>query len=116
MGNYIKAGVTADFPDGTKKKVVVAGKEILLTRVGSVYYAVQNKCPHMGGDLSAGKLEGKIVTCPRHGSQFDISTGKIVRWMKGSGMAYSIGKALKPARSLPVFKVKVEGDIISIEV
>ncbi len=45
----------------------------LLARVGDKYYAADNRCPHMGGKLSPGKLEGTVVTCPRHGSQFDLT-------------------------------------------
>jgi 3-phenylpropionate/trans-cinnamate dioxygenase ferredoxin component len=116
MGNYVKVGSVSEFKDDGMKKVSVEGKDILLARVGGNYYAVGNKCAHMGGNLSAGKLEGSIVTCPRHGSQFDVKTGENKRWMKGSGIAAAIGKTLKSPQSLPVYKVKVEGDAISVEV
>jgi nitrite reductase/ring-hydroxylating ferredoxin subunit len=116
MGNYVKAGNVNEFKEGSKKKVSVEGKEILLVRVDGNYYAIGNRCAHMGGDLSAGTLEGIIITCPRHGSQFDIRNGENIRWLKGSGFAAAVGKALKSPRSLPVYKVKVEGDTISIEV
>lgn len=42
----------------------VKGQEILVARVGDNYYSVDNRCPHMGGNLSKGNLEGTIVTCP----------------------------------------------------
>ena len=116
MGNYIKAGNVSEFKDGSMKKVSAGGKDILVAMVGGNFYAAGNRCPHMGGDLSAGKLEGTVVTCPRHGSQFDIKTGETKRWLKGSGIVSAIGKAMKSPRSLPVYKVKVEGDSISIEV
>jgi 3-phenylpropionate/trans-cinnamate dioxygenase ferredoxin subunit len=116
MGNYVRVGSIGEFKDGTMKKVTAEGKDILVVRVDGSYYAVSNKCAHMGGNLSAGKLEGSIVTCPRHGSQFDVKTGENKRWMKGSGIAAAIGKTLKPPRSLPVYKVKVEGNDISVEV
>ncbi|OGO00791.1 MAG: (2Fe-2S)-binding protein, partial [Chloroflexi bacterium RBG_13_52_12] len=80
MGNFIKAGTTSEFRDGTKKKVSIEGQDILLARVGINYYAVGNKCPHMGAALSEGTLEGTVITCPRHGSQFDIISGKNIRW------------------------------------
>ena len=44
----------------------------------------------MGGKLSQGKLEGTAVTCPRHGSQFDLTDGRVVRWLKESGLVYSV--------------------------
>lgn len=41
--------------------------------------AVSDRCPHAGASLSGGELEHRIVTCPRHGSQFDVCTGERVR-------------------------------------
>ena len=98
------------------KQVLVQGREVLLARVGESYYATDNRCPHMGGKLSEGKLEGTIVTCPRHGSQFSLSNGQVVRWMKGSGLVSMIGKALKSPRQLTTYSVKIEDDIILIEI
>ena len=116
MGNFIEAGKTTDNQDGTKKKIQVQGQEIFLARVDDKYYAVSNHCPHLGGDLSAGELEGKIITCPRHKSQFDITNGNVVRWLKGSGLLSAIGKAFKSPKSLRTYNVKVEGDTILIEI
>lgn len=42
-------------------------------------YAVEDVCPHAGAVLSGGELEGQVLTCPRHGSQFDVSDGSRVR-------------------------------------
>ena len=116
MVTYVKAGNTGEFQNGSKKKVNVQGKEIMLARVADNYYAIGNVCPHMGGDLSAGKLEGTIITCPRHTSQFDITDGHNIRWMAGSGLAAALGKFIKSPRPAPSYKVKVEGDAIMVEV
>jgi 3-phenylpropionate/trans-cinnamate dioxygenase ferredoxin subunit len=116
MGDFVEAGKTIEFEDGTMKKLQVQGQEILLARVGDSYYAVSNRCPHLGGDLSAGKLEGTVVTCPRHASQFDLRDGKVVRWLKGSGLISSLGKALKSPSPLKTYNVKTEGDVILLEV
>jgi len=116
MGEYVQVGTIGEFKDGSKKKVTVAEQEIMVARAGTNYYAVANRCAHMGGDLSAGNLEGTIITCPRHGSQFDIRTGQNLRWMRGSGIAASIGKAIKSPRDIATYKVKVEGNNISVEV
>ncbi len=116
MGTYIKAANTGEFQKGSHKKVNVQGQEIMLARVGDNYYAIGNRCPHMGGDLAAGKLEGTIITCPRHASQFDITDGHNVRWMKGSGQAAAVGKVLKSPRPVLTYKVKIEGDAIMVEV
>jgi len=116
MGSYFEAGKTSDLGDGTKKKALVQGQEILIARVGDKYYAISNRCPHLGGDLSTGKLEGTVVTCPRHGSQFELRDGKVVRWLKGSGLFSAVGKALKPPKPLNTYNVKIEDDTILIEI
>jgi nitrite reductase/ring-hydroxylating ferredoxin subunit len=116
MSSFVEAGKTSEFQAGTMKKVLVQGHEILLAKVGESYYAVSNHCPHMEGDLSAGKLEGNIITCPRHGSQFDIRDGTNIRWMKGTGFGAAVGKVLKSPRPVPKYNVKVEGNTILVEV
>ena len=116
MGDLVQVGETGELADGTMKSVLVKGREILLARVADEYYAADNRCPHMGAKLSQGKLEGTVVTCPRHGSQFDLTDGRVVRWLKGSGLIFKVSKALKPARPLVTYDVKVEGDRILIEI
>lgn len=116
MGTYVKAGSTGEFQNGSKQKVNVQGQEIMLARVGDNYYAIGNRCPHMAGDLAAGKLEGTIITCPRHASRFDITDGHNVRWMKGSGLMSTALKALSSSKPVRSYKVKVEGDAILVEV
>ena len=54
----------------------LGGEEVLVANVGGVFHAIGNRCTHRGGDLSAGRLEGRVVTCPRHGSRFDVTTGE----------------------------------------
>lgn len=98
------------------KRVEVPGREILLARAGDSYYAVGNRCPHMKGDLSQGKLEGTVVTCPRHYSQFDLKDGSVVRWLKGSGVVSKIGGALKPSRPLTTYTVAVKGDAVLVDI
>ncbi|HXZ30178.1 MAG TPA: Rieske (2Fe-2S) protein, partial [Dehalococcoidia bacterium] len=96
-------------------KIAAEGHEILLARVGDKYYAADNRCPHMKGDLSQGKLEGTIVTCPVHGSQFDITDGEVVRWLKG-GLMSKLSGAFKMSKPLSVYKVKVEDGKVLVEV
>jgi 3-phenylpropionate/trans-cinnamate dioxygenase ferredoxin subunit len=116
MSDIVQVGTMTEFEDGTMKDVSVNGREILLAKVRDKYYAADNRCPHMGGKLSQGKLEGTVVTCPLHGSQFDLSDGRVIRWLKGPGIASAIGKALKPPRQLATYNVKGEDDSIMIEI
>ena len=99
---YLEAAQIGQIPPGTAKGFSLKNKELLLINIDGKYYAVGKKCTHFGGDLSKGKLEGKVVTCPRHGSQFDVTTGKRL-----AGLA---------KKDLPVYEVKLEGDSIMIGV
>jgi len=69
----------------------------------------------MKGDLSRGKLEGTVITCPLHGSQFDISNGQVVRWLRG-GLMSKLGGVLEMSKSLTVYNVKVKNGKILVEV
>lgn len=77
-------------------------EEIAFFHVGYDICAVGNSCPHAGARLSEGELEGSILTCPRHGSQFDVRTGERVR-----------GPADDP---IPVYAVVVEDGTVFVEV
>jgi 3-phenylpropionate/trans-cinnamate dioxygenase ferredoxin subunit len=116
MSNLVELGTIGELEDGAMKEVLVQGYEIVVARVGDNYYAADNRCPHMGGNLSRGRLEGTVVTCPRHGSQFDLRDGLVVRWLKGSGVVSMIGKALKSPSPLTVYDVKVENDRVITQI
>ena len=51
------------------------GGSIAILRIGAQLYAIRDECPHAGASLSDGVLADRIITCPRHGSQFDVTTG-----------------------------------------
>jgi 3-phenylpropionate/trans-cinnamate dioxygenase ferredoxin component len=116
MANYIKAGAVNDLKDGEKRMVTLEGHEIMLARVGGNYYAIANRCAHLGGNLSKGTLEGKVITCPLHGSQYDVTNGKVIRWTKWKGLLYSLNKALKKPSEIKSYSVKVESGSILIDV
>lgn len=116
MSGFVSIGAVSDFPEGAMREVRVGDKEVLVVRSGGKFYAVGARCPHMGGRLAQGKLEGTVVTCPLHGSQFDITNGHVVRWLKGSGALSAIGKAMRTPRGLAIYSVKVESDTVVIEV
>ena len=114
MSKFTEVAKIEKLKSGTMKMVIAEGREILLARVGDKYYVVDGRCPHRKGDLSQGKLEGTVVTCPVHGSQFDISNGRVVRWLKG-GLMSRLGSALKPPKDLTVYNVKVEDGKVLVE-
>jgi 3-phenylpropionate/trans-cinnamate dioxygenase ferredoxin subunit len=112
----VEALKTADLNDGEMREVNIQGHEILIARAGGSFYAASNRCPHMGAKLSHGKLDGTVVTCPRHGSQFDLKDGQVIRWTKWTGVVASAVKLIKSPRPIQVYPVKVEGDRVLIEV
>jgi 3-phenylpropionate/trans-cinnamate dioxygenase ferredoxin subunit len=86
MGNpessFTRVADTSEVPAGKMKTVKIKDEEILIVNVDNAFHAVANLCTHKGGDLSKGTLEGKILTCPVHGSKFDVTTGKNVNGPK----------------------------------
>jgi 3-phenylpropionate/trans-cinnamate dioxygenase ferredoxin component len=116
MSEMVDAASAGDIREGVMKAVAVKGKELLLARVDGKYFAADNTCPHLKGRLSEGKLDGFTITCPRHGSQFDIRNGEVVRWMKGSGIVYNLGKMLKTPHALAVYRVEIRKNRVMVEI
>ncbi|HEY4666023.1 MAG TPA: Rieske 2Fe-2S domain-containing protein [Anaerolineales bacterium] len=85
-----------DLRPGRAVRLEVSGQRVAVYNVGGTFYATQHDCTHEGGPLSEGDLQGTVITCPWHGSRFDVTTGKLVR-----------GPAQRP---LQTFRVAVEGD------
>lgn len=65
-----------DLADGAMIRKTVGGREIAIARVGDQVFAFDAICPHRKGPLDSGDLAEFVVTCPWHGWQFDIRTGK----------------------------------------
>ncbi len=98
-----------DILKGSMKVYSAGNKQILVSNVDGKCYAIDNTCTHMGGDLSKGKLEGKIITCPRHGAKFDVTSGECI-----SGPKLGI---LKPkGKNTIAYQVKIEGSSIKIDI
>ncbi|MFC1913877.1 Rieske (2Fe-2S) protein [Chloroflexota bacterium] len=115
MGSFVSVAKNGELAEKTMQKFTVQGREILVAKIGDTCYAVDNRCTHLGADLSKGKLEGTVVTCPLHGSQFDLRDGRVIRWTNWPRLIAAAGKVIKPARPLQTYNVKVEGDDILIE-
>jgi nitrite reductase (NADH) small subunit len=78
MSTFVKACEASEIAPGTGKTVTVAGRELALFNVDGTFHAIDNECPHRGGPLGEGELEGCILTCPWHAWQFDVSTGESI--------------------------------------
>ena len=106
---YVRVAGVSEIPTGKMKKVTIEGNEILVANVNGNYYAVSSECTHYGGDLSEGVLERNVVTCPNHGSKFDVTTGKVI--------APPVEPLDRPEiEHLPTYLVKVESRDIMVKV
>jgi nitrite reductase/ring-hydroxylating ferredoxin subunit len=109
MEEWIEVGAADMLPSGAMQQVEVQGRDVLLARVGETYYATQARCPHLRARLARGQLEGAIVTCPGHGSTFDVTTGRNVSWIAGlPGLVRDMAQAFSKPQDLEVFAVQVE--------
>ena len=102
MDNFVNIGQASDIDEDEMKQVKVAGTRVAIANVAGMFYAIGDTCTHMGCSLSEGDLEETTVTCPCHGSRFDVTTGQVLR-----------GPAMKPE---PSYKVEVRDGALRIEV
>ncbi len=116
MADFVELLKRDDLKSGQMKAYTTGGREVFVARVGDQFFAGDNHCPHLGGKLAEGKLEGTILTCPRHASQFDIKDGHVVRWTDWSGVKLGIAKVFKSPRPLVVHQLKLEADKVLIKV
>jgi len=72
---FVKAAEVRDISEGTVKHVLVHDKPMALCNVEGSFYAINAVCPHRGGPLASGRLEGNVITCLGHGWSFDVRTG-----------------------------------------
>ncbi len=110
MADLVDIGKADQLQEGIMKKVMVGDHEVLLALAEGHFYAADNRCPHMGGDLSHGTLEGTVVTCPRHGSQFDLKDGHVIRWTRWTGVVSAAARMLKSPRPIRIHPIQVEED------
>ncbi len=77
------------------------GDKVAVAKVDGEYYAVKDRCVHLGCSLAKARIEGATITCHCHGSQYDVRTGELLR-----------GPATHGVDS---YAVLVDGETVSIE-
>lgn len=100
MSEWVKVASLKDIPDGTGLEVVAGDQIVALFRCDGEIVAIDGVCPHSGGPLGKGRVDGQIVTCPWHGLQLNVKTGQ---------------HCLTPNRFQPRFVVRVENDDVLLE-
>jgi len=93
---WLKVAQIEDIDSTIPYLVDLNNRAIALYRTQTVVYATDDTCSHAEASLCEGEYHGYIVTCPRHGGQFDIRTGHAVKM-----------PAISP---IDVFPVRVEGE------
>ncbi len=84
----VRIGNSKDVAAGQMRVFDVAGTKMNVVNADGHLYGLDDTCTHMGCSLASGKLDGTTVTCPCHGSQFDVTSGAVLR-----------GPARRPVRS-----------------
>ena len=90
-----------DVREGEMYVVDLLGEKVALTRVDGRLHAFDDTCTHAGCSLASGELESTVVTCPCHGSRFDVTSGEVLR-----------GPARRPVRTRAV---TTEGEDVLVE-
>ncbi len=103
MAEFVSVIKAGDVAAGQVKQIELEnGTQICLANVDGTFYAIGGKCTHLGGPLGKGTLDGTIVTCPWHGSKFDVTSGAV---------------AGPPARvAEPSYEVRRDGDDVQVAV
>ena len=114
MDDHTALTTTQGIETGGMKAASIDGPELLVAHVGDEYFITDARCPHMGGHLAEGTLEGTVLTCPRHHSQFDLRDGRVLRWTDWEGITLDVGKLLRHPRPLRTYSVKIEGDAVFV--
>jgi nitrite reductase/ring-hydroxylating ferredoxin subunit len=86
---------------GQTRLVHVNGKSVAVYNIEGQFFATQDDCTHARGPLNEGFLEGKIITCPWHGSCFDVTNGQV-----------TCGPATEPVKT---YRVTLKGDLGRVE-
>ncbi|MBI4556013.1 MAG: non-heme iron oxygenase ferredoxin subunit [Candidatus Hydrogenedentes bacterium] len=78
MAKSVKVAQVSEIAPGKAKEIEVEGKTIAVFNVDGKFYAIDGVCTHVGGPLAEGDLQGCTVTCPWHGAEFDVTSGKVL--------------------------------------
>jgi 3-phenylpropionate/trans-cinnamate dioxygenase ferredoxin subunit len=97
----VRVGSSKDVATGQMRVFDVTGTKVNVASADGHLYAFDDTCTHRGCSLAKGTLHDTTVTCPCHGSQFDVRSGAVLR-----------GPAARPVRSR---SVRVEGEDLLAE-
>ncbi|GIW89072.1 MAG: hypothetical protein KatS3mg108_3396 [Isosphaeraceae bacterium] len=99
MSQYIRLAKVQDVRARGALECEWEGRIVALFADGDRIWAMDGMCPHQGGPLAEGERRGRVVTCPWHGWQFDLETGRCLT-----------GRAVQQ----PVYPVRIEGEDVLV--
>ena len=109
-----------ELPEGEVRPLKARGKELAVGRlVGGQLFAVGGRCTHLRAKLGEGKLNGAVLECPWHGSQFDVADGCVAKWVQRPAWMKLLFDATMPAfmkRSIATYDVKEENGEVLVAV
>ena len=102
MPEFVTVAKADEIAEGEVRAVDANGEAVAVANVGGTYFAFGDTCTHRQCSLAEGELEDATITCPCHGSEFDIRTGEVIN---------------PPARDpVPHFETRVEDGQIQIAI
>ncbi len=100
MADFVTVGRASEIDEGTMEMFEVGELRITVANVAGTFHAFDDTCTHRECSLAEGELDGGIVECACHGSQFDVTTGNVVE-----------GPATEP---IGTYDARVEGDDLQV--
>ncbi len=97
---FLRAAKKDEVPPGAIREFQLNGHTVAVANVDGKFFAISNTCLHRGGPLGQGELESNVVTCPWHGWQYDVTTGKVT---------------MNPAIGVETYAVEVRGDDLFVD-
>jgi nitrite reductase (NADH) small subunit len=98
---FLRAAKKDEVPEGTIREFQLNGKTVAVANVAGKLFAINNVCLHRGGPLGQGELKQQIVTCPWHGWQYDVTSGKLIT---------------NPAVGVETYPIEVRGEDIFVDI
>ncbi len=78
MSDWVNVGSVDEIQPGQYKTMDIKDTMIAVFNIEGKLYAIEDVCTHDGGILTGGTLAGCVITCPRHGAQFDVRSGTVL--------------------------------------
>jgi 3-phenylpropionate/trans-cinnamate dioxygenase ferredoxin component len=97
---FLEIAPASELPNGERLFVEIEGKPIVIFNIAGQFFSIADICSHDDGPVGEGDIEGYTITCPRHGGEFDVQTGKATQ--------------LPAVVDIPAYPVKVVDGMIQV--